>query len=288
MYGVEMKIKTRFSLILCTLGDFIEIKKFIQSILPYDKQYVELIVVDQNECSISSFFDPLRSCGFEVKYFHVNFKGLSKARNYGLKYVTGELVAFPDDDCIYQNNLLLEVDKLFKNDISFLSVNTCDQNEKNKSLVVLPKDEHEVSFRSRSAVSFTLFFKHDAIEKIGFFDEKMGVGAGTKYGAGEESDYIVRALKLNLKGIYYPSLYVYHPAKESSGKLSRELKTRMISYGGGYGYFIRKNFLIQGVAISLRAVLGVFFRIIRTIKSPVERKMSIYFFVGFLNGFLKR
>ncbi|MCC9257613.1 hypothetical protein LOK08_08950 [Escherichia coli] len=43
----------------------------------------------------------------------------------------------------------------------------------------------------------------------------MGVGAGTNYGAGEESDFVVRALSLGFKGLYYPDYYVLHPAKES-------------------------------------------------------------------------
>lgn len=283
-----MTIRPKFSLILCTLGNFTDIKKFISSITQYDKKFIELIVVDQNKISISNFFDEVRNKGIDVKYFHVNFKGLSRARNFGLNYATGDYVAFPDDDCCYSNDLLLNVAERFNHEVDFLSVNTIDEKDSAKSLVHLPDVKGDISYKERKAVSFTLFFTQKAINLTGLFDENMGVGSGTKYGAGEESDYIVRSLYLGLKGVYFPELFVFHPAKESTGIFSEELKRRMISYGGGYGYFLRKNFFILGCYNALKSVIGVLWRVVKSIHSRFEFKMSICFLFGFINGFLKR
>ncbi|WP_145531499.1 glycosyltransferase family 2 protein [Yersinia kristensenii] len=283
-----MTSKPKFSLVLCTLGNFTDIKKFIFSLTQYDKNFIELIVVDQNRFPISHFFDEIRSLGVDVKYFHVNFKGLSRARNFGLDYAIGDYIAFPDDDCCYSNDLLLNVAARFKHEMDFLSVNTSDENDSTKSLVRLPQVKGDITYKERKAVSFTLFFTKRAINLTGLFDENMGVGAGTKYGAGEESDYIVRALYLGLKGVYFHDLYVFHPAKESTGIFNEELKKRMISYGGGYGYFLRKNFFILGFFNALKSVLGVLWRVVKNISSQFEFKMAICFLFGFINGFLKR
>lgn len=283
-----MTSNPKFSLILCTLGNFTDIKNFISSIIHYDKGFIELIVVDQNKTSISHFFDEIRYVGVIVKYFHVNFTGLSRARNFGLNYADGDYIAFPDDDCCYSKDLLINVANYFSNEIDFLSVNTSDEKDTTKSLVCLPQVRGEISYKERKSVSFTLFFSKRAINLIGLFDQNMGVGAGTKYGAGEESDYIVRALHLGLKGVYFPDLYVFHPAKESTGFFNEELKRRMISYGGGYGYFLRKNFFVLGYIIAFKAVIGVFWRVIKNIPSQFKLKMAVYFLCGFINGFLKR
>ena len=211
-----------------------------------------------------------------------------EARNFGLKYVTGQIVAFPDDDCIYSELLLYNVEKLFSPQIAFLTVNTCDINTPSKALVNLPDKQHLISFKNKSVVSFTLFLKSKYTSVIGDFDINMGVGAGTKYGAGEESDYIVRALSMKLNGVYFPHLFVYHPAKESVNFFSDDLKKRMISYGGGYGYFIRKNFIRQGYILSIKLIIGVFYRLLKSLKSPTQYQISKSFLVGFINGLLKR
>ncbi|WP_413498573.1 glycosyltransferase family 2 protein [Buttiauxella gaviniae] len=283
-----MKANPIYSLVLCTLNNHSEIFKFIESISNYNCLLIELIVVDQNEVSISEYFSPLREKGINVKYFHVKFKGLSKSRNFGIQYAIGNIIAFPDDDCIYQPRLLIDTFDLITPDIDFISINTKDPFDDNKSLVQLPSCVCDITFKKKMCVSFTLFFSKKVIEKVGMFDEDMGVGSGTRYGSGEETDYITRAISLGFKGRFHPQLYVLHPAKENILKFDNALKRRMISYGGGYGYFIRKNFRIQGYLYSTKLCLGVFVRLIKSLTSFTKLKASVYFMLGFINGFLKR
>ena len=44
-------------------------------------------------------------------------------------------------------------------------------------------------------ISFTIFLRRRVVERVGEFDETLGVGAGTPYGSCEESDYLIRAVK---------------------------------------------------------------------------------------------
>ncbi|HCP4351858.1 TPA: glycosyltransferase family 2 protein, partial [Escherichia coli] len=108
------------------------------------------------------------------------------------------------------------------------------------------------------------------------------------YGAGEESDFVVRALSLGFKGLYYPDYYVLHPAKESHPVFDDIIKNRMLSYGGGYGYFLQKNFYRQGRFLSIKNIFGVFLRLIKSLHSKVEFLKSFYFTIGFLKGFFKK
>ncbi|MBW9452860.1 glycosyltransferase family 2 protein [Citrobacter portucalensis] len=280
----------KISLVLCTLNNFDEIKKFTSSLLKSEVSEIELIVIDQNSESILYLFSNISRCDFvDLKYFHVNFKGLSRARNFALKHVTGNIVCFPDDDCVYSPRLLSNVQKIFNDDsIDFISVNTIDPIDSQKSLIKLPTEGHLINYQKKSCVSFTLFFRSNVIDSVGEFDEKMGVGSGTKYGSGEESDYVVRVISNGFVGKFFPELYVYHPAKESLSVFDRALKNRMLSYGGGYGYFLRKNFKLQGYLLSFRNLLGIIARLFFSLKSKNEFYKALYFLLGFIQGFLKR
>ena len=278
----------KISLVLCTLNNTKEIKDFIKSLDGNLTCQIELIVVDQNVDSILYLFNGIDEL-VDLKYHHVNFKGLSRARNFAIKHVTGDIISFPDDDCVYSHNLISSVQSVFKNnDIDFLSVNTRDPHYPHLSLVKLPVFRHSITYQHRNCVSFTLFFRRRVINLVGNFDEKMGVGSGTKYGAGEESDYVVRALSLGFVGLFFPDLYVFHPAKESLPVFNSIIKSRMLSYGGGYGYFVRKNFKLQGSMLSFKNLLGVLFRLLSSLHSYSEFRKSFYFSVGFINGFFKQ
>ena len=43
----------------------------------------------------------------------VNFKGVCRARNYAIKFVHGDIIAFPDDDCRYLPNTISNIITFF-------------------------------------------------------------------------------------------------------------------------------------------------------------------------------
>ena len=75
----------------------------------------EVIIIDQNEDDyVKRLYEEYKD-KFIIKYIHSDEKGLSKARNKGLKYVDGDIIAFPDDDCEYKYNFLYDILDTFKN-----------------------------------------------------------------------------------------------------------------------------------------------------------------------------
>ena len=69
-----------------------------------------MIVVDQNEDERVA--EIVRGRGPELVHERSQ-PGLSRARNAGLAHVEAELVAFPDDDCVYPPGLLERVAERF-------------------------------------------------------------------------------------------------------------------------------------------------------------------------------
>ena len=91
----------RFSLIMATLGRFDEIRIFLDSIDLQNYTDFELIIVDQNEENILGDIILPYKKKFYINHIRIKEKGLSLARNVGIKYAKGDIIAFPDDDCIY-------------------------------------------------------------------------------------------------------------------------------------------------------------------------------------------
>ncbi|MEO0144815.1 MAG: glycosyltransferase family 2 protein [candidate division WOR-3 bacterium] len=277
----------KFSLIMATYGRDKEIENFLNSLKNQTYKNFELIVIDQNEDDkalkiIKNFENEI-----EIKYFRVNFRGLSKARNFGLNYATGDIIAFPDDDCEYPKNLLFEVKKFFEDgDFDILSVLVIDKLSKKESLNRwISKSSHINSLNIlRAITSPGLFIKISNINiKDIYFDEKFGVGS--IYPSAEEMDLVFRLIKENnAKGYFNRSLFVYHPIKEVN-------LNRFYPYGIGMGAFLRKHinkdfsllFLVLENLV-IRPIGGILLNILKLNKFGIKK--NFYNFIGRWKGFL--
>lgn len=86
-----------------------ELKRFVNSINKLkgiNFSDIQLIFIDQEDNK--EIFENLNSniLFTYIKYHHCS---LSHARNIGLKYVKGDYVGFPDDDCWYEPDTLSRV-----------------------------------------------------------------------------------------------------------------------------------------------------------------------------------
>ena len=102
----------RFSLILATVDRVLELGRFLDSLQDQIGVDYELIVVDQNQDDrLEALLESFRGT-VELRHLHCA-KGLSKARNVGLAVASGDIIAFPDDDCVYDAGLLDCVESFF-------------------------------------------------------------------------------------------------------------------------------------------------------------------------------
>ena len=142
-------------------------------------------------------------------------RGLSRARNVGLCALTGDVVAFPDDDCRYAPDLLERVARRFAGDqaLDGLTGRAVDDDgatdpswEQNAAVL-------EPNNLWNRVISFTIFLRRALVERVGTFDERLGLGSGTLWSSGEEIEYVLRALRSGARVEYDPGLTVTHPRK---------------------------------------------------------------------------
>ncbi|BAD77598.1 glycosyltransferase [Geobacillus kaustophilus HTA426] len=231
----------RYSLIMATKGRTSEVSDFLLSLTKQTYKDFEVIIVDQNEDNRLLPIIRRYRKDIEIKYVRSS-PGLSKARNVGLKAVTGDIIAFPDDDCTYPANLLEEVLELFKkyNDLSGITGRSINQNFETNNGRFSNKQSVINKFSVwNKGISYTIFLKREVIEKIGYFDERLGVGAGTPWGSGEETDYLIRAISYHFKIMYFPFITVFHPSPLNP--YSKEMLVKTYNYACGMGFVLRKH-----------------------------------------------
>jgi glycosyltransferase involved in cell wall biosynthesis len=236
----------KVNLILCTIGREKEIENFLISLENQTYKNYTLIIVDQNKDNkvyniVQKYTHRIRA----IKYFKVKFKGLSKARNFGLKQLgkDADIIAFPDDDCAYPTNLLENVVKFFKKNpqYSILTGISIDKETNLPSSGRFLKNASEITFSNifQTAISFTIFIRKNQVLSTVKFDERLGVGTN-KYCSGEETDFLLQLIESGLKGFYYPGkIYVFHPNKLL--KCNEEVIKRNYKYSLGMGAIFKKH-----------------------------------------------
>jgi len=100
----------RFSIIIATINRTEENFRLLKSIAAQQYNDIEVIFADQNnDDRLNPILAQYRLL-FPILHLRSQ-KGLSRSRNEALAFAQGEIICFPDDDCWYPPNLLIEVDR---------------------------------------------------------------------------------------------------------------------------------------------------------------------------------
>jgi glycosyltransferase involved in cell wall biosynthesis len=235
-----IKIMMKISLILATKGRVEEIRRFLQSLVEQSCGDLELIVVDQNEDDRLEAI--LAQSNFPFPIVHLRSEaGLSRARNVGASVATGDIIAFPDDDCWYPDGLLARVISTFENQPSLDGLTGRSEDGKGRpsgGSFSLQEGRVDINNVWKNGISYTIFLRSSVCAQIGRFDEELGVGARTRFGSGEESDYLIRGVKLGFNIRYLPDLIVFHP---NPVLYDRDHRIKAFRYGMGMGRVLSKH-----------------------------------------------
>jgi glycosyltransferase involved in cell wall biosynthesis len=234
-----MQFSPKISLVIGTLGRTEQLKLFLEKVSIQSYRQFEIVIVDQN--TDDRIDRLLVDYAPHLAIIHLRTTpGLSRARNLGLKSCSGDVIAFPDDDCWYPPDLLARVVQLLDSDCDGITGRQLDAQGQDAG----PKYDRQdgpVNLYNVWArgISSCIFLKRHAVEAVGDFDETLGVGAGTPYGAGEETDYLIRVVKSGYQLYYRPDLFVRHPPSEQT--ITPKMLQRTYFYGAGMGRVLRKH-----------------------------------------------
>ena len=218
-----------FDLVLATVGRTDELARFLGSLAAQDYPRARVLLVDQNP---DDRLEPVVATAAVDVVRLRSEPGLSRARNAALPHLTADVVAFPDDDCVYPPGLL-----------SLVAARLAGQQELAGLTGRAVGFDGGVSASWRTdaarlrrddlwnrAISFTIFLRSSVVDEVGPFDEQLGLGAGTPWHSAEEIDYLIRALDRGAAVEYDPELVVLHDVGAATPAI-----------GASIGYLLRKH-----------------------------------------------
>jgi glycosyltransferase involved in cell wall biosynthesis len=230
----------RFSLLTATLGRTTELIRLFESLQAQTFRDFEIIVVDQNPDTrlvpiIQRFEGRL-----DIRRV-LSAPGLSRARNVGLRDITGDVVCFPDDDCWYPADALERVNELLEGHSEWHGVvgDSVDEDGKRTLPWNDTKGRLSLPMSWRRSISYAIFLRTEVIERVGGFDETLGLGSGSPWGSGEDNDLVLRALKSGSYVEYDPAVQVFHPRLYPTADVKGWRKRH--SYALGDGKLLQKH-----------------------------------------------
>ncbi len=225
-----------FDLVVATIGRIADLERLLASLEAQTHTSCRVLVVDQNaDDRLAPVLD-----GRTVDVVRLTSSpGLSRARNAALDRLAADLVAFPDDDCTYPPDLLEAVARRFARELSLdgLSVPTVDAG--GRSEPGWPRDAARLTKSNvwNLVASAGTFLRRPLIEKVGRFDERLGLGATEPWSSGEETDYVIRALETGARVEYDPTIAVEHDLRAPGAGLRAQGHRE----GASVGYLLRKH-----------------------------------------------
>lgn len=201
------------SLVMCTCQREQELVPLLDSLVAQHYRDFELLVVDQNpDDRLLPLLGHAVERGLRLLHLRQPQPNLSAARNLGLRHAEGRWIAFPDDDCWYEPDLLAQV--VAHVDASpecAVAIAQWAEFAQHAARPMRLSWSRSRRFRDRLATSFMLFFDRRVFDRLGGFDPRLGVGQW--YGSAEETDLLLRALHAGELAEFCPGAIVHHPLK---------------------------------------------------------------------------
>ncbi|MGY3054130.1 glycosyltransferase involved in cell wall biosynthesis [Pedobacter sp. UYEF25] len=233
----------KLSVVVCTRNRPRAIEECIRALLNSNDKDFELIVIDN--APDDDLTEEVVKKYPAVKYLKELRKGLDIARNTGARHAMYEIVAYTDDDVLVDINWTKQLKSLFVNPKTMaitglvipVSLDTKAQyifeKEWGFNNGYLPKlfDEHYFAAHVDDGVPVwdigagaNMAFRREVFNYVGWFDERLDVGAS---GCSGDSEFWYRILADGFHCQYYPQLFVFHQHREEMTSLKRQIFSYM-------------------------------------------------------------
>jgi glycosyltransferase involved in cell wall biosynthesis len=266
-----------FSLVVATLGRDRDLAALFDSLLAQHRTDVEVIIVDQNHDDRLVPIIADYAARLPLLHRRSTRNNACHARNLGLMLARGEIIGFPDDDCLYPPGLLDQVDAAFAADPALhLLTGPAASPEGGLGSGRWREEGGPITPANAwtSVIEFNLFLRRRTALALGGFDETLG--PGTPFGSAEGNDLVLRALSAGHVARYEPAQRIIHPDK----RLTPVAVERAALYGRGLGHVMRRHATPAGTLLPfvIRPVGGVLLNALR------GRGLAARYFLASLHG----
>lgn len=226
----------KISVLVPTLGKREKkIKRLLNSLkLQLFKEFEIIFVIQDNYENMEHIISGYPE--LDIKQIFIKKKGLSNARNVGLKIASGDIIVLSDDDCWYHEDSFRTISNAFEKDDKikivlsqiFDPIDNCMYKKYSMNCGYIRK-----RFQLLTKSSIEIAFKKNLIS-YKKFDERFGLGS--EFVCGEEVDFLLN--NFEKKSILYkPIVTVYHEKKKGTSS-NNQIIAKGALYGKNYNIFV--------------------------------------------------
>lgn len=231
------------SLVMSTRGRFDEVLEFIHTLQHIDCRDFELIIVDQN--ADTRLYEACNALRLDFPLHLVRSPlatGLSRGRNMGIARARGEVLCFPDDDCVYPPSLISDVLARFQETGADIVCGRAAAPDGRSINGRFETNAQRVDRRNvfTTQIEWVVFFKRRVFDALEGYDEDIGVGAATPWQSCEGPDITIRAIDAGFSVYYDPALFAHHPELDTRNP-DDAMRAKGRRYARGMGHVIRKH-----------------------------------------------
>ena len=166
----------KLSIIIPTLGRTIEFEALLNSILNSSFKDLEIVVVDQNFSDILNAIILKYNENLVIRHFLVDFRGLSKAKNFGIKKASGDIICFIDDDAeFFPETIHMAIKRLNDTDADIVCGRCVDRNNQS-SVKIFDLTSSWLTLNSfeDKFIESTMFFRLTCFDNFSY-DDNLGI-----------------------------------------------------------------------------------------------------------------
>lgn len=228
------------SIVVCTRDRPQSLAKCLDALQHLCPPPQEIIVVDNAPTTDAT--EKLVEKMPHIRYIKEYRLGLSVARNTGLHHATGEIIAFTDDDVVVHPNWITKIAQAFENPrVMALTGMILPAELETQSQQIFEVElgnfgwgycrvifDHCFFEKNRSrgvpvwriGAGANMAFRREILEKVGYFDERLGAGAS---GCSEDSEMWYRILAEKGICVYEPTAVVFHYHRREMTDLQQQM-----------------------------------------------------------------
>jgi glycosyltransferase involved in cell wall biosynthesis len=275
------------SVVICTRNRIDALKQCLLFMIESARHFLgdwELIIVDNGSTTeISQEISTIAEVQLLPLVIIIEpLTGLSNARNRGLKYAKGEIIAFTDDDCWVDKYWLESIHDAFQQNKNVAlvggRVDLANSRDARVSIRSFDQDQPVVSLADiqKYLIGCNFAIRKSTVDAIGDFDPELGAGAVAK--SAEDLDFFYRILMWGGFIYYSAACRVSH----AHGRFDQaDLQRQSANYIFGRGFWIAKRILMGDTNFWRH----IYWEVVRECKE-FRLRHSLYLLGGFSRGFI--
>jgi GT2 family glycosyltransferase len=282
------------SVIVCSRNRPRYLLETVESVLRASERPAEIVIVDQSDEPHPTLGSIGSRDGCTIRYLHSAERGVSRARNAGMRAAATDLLIYTDDDVFVHQEwlapMVLNLVELGPRGVVTGRVLAAPDEVPGAFAPALVASEAAAEYHGRIARDVleagNMGVHRATMLSLGGFDEELG--PGTPYPAGEDNDMGYRLLAAGCRIRYVPEGIIYHRAWRGP----EEYLPLRWRYGIGQGAYYGKHLRSGGTYMAgrltrlLRHHLWLSLR--RAPREPKAAGGHLVYVGGVLTGLIRR